>query len=142
MIPSSQAASATNLTRSDSNRYSWVTLLTHPLVLVGIVYFVANGLRFLLIHRSEWDEVYIVAAQRLAAGEEMYHATKLNPHVFSYPPFMALLALPFALLPVHLERGVWFLINVAAVSLLGCWAWWASGGPPLIGLTLLSPAAW
>jgi alpha-1,2-mannosyltransferase len=37
------------------------------------------------------------------------------------------------MLPLHVGRAVWFLINVAAVSLLGCWGWSASGGPPLIG---------
>ncbi len=103
------------------------------MVLLGIVYFVANGLRFLSIHHSEWDEVYILAGQRLGAGQEMYHATKQMPHVFSYPPFMALLALPFAMMPEHLERGIWFLVNVVAVVLLCRWAWIVSGGPRLIG---------
>jgi len=133
LISSGQADAAIVPARGESERYGWVTLLTHPLVLVGIVYFVANGLRFLLIHRSEWDEVYILAGQRLAAGQEMYHASKQNPHVFSYPPFMALLALPFALLPAHVERGIWFLINVAAICFMGVMAWTISGGPRLIG---------
>jgi alpha-1,2-mannosyltransferase len=130
---SGQAPLAATPIQAATHRYGWMEFLTHPLVLVGIVYFVANGLRFLSIHHSEWDEVYILAGQRLAAGQEMYHATKQMPHVFSYPPFMALMALPFTLMPAHVARGVWFLVNVAAVVLLCRWAWIVSGGPRLIG---------
>jgi Glycosyltransferase family 87 len=108
--------------------------LTHPLIILAILYFVGNGLRFLSIRNTEWDQVYMLAGRQLRMGDVgLYHATKRMQHVFSYPPFMALLATPFSMLPHLAGRAAWLAVNLVSVTLMWRWSWVLSGGPPLIG---------
>ena len=60
--------------------------------------------------------VYQKAAERMIRGEEIY-----CPHegsAFTYPPLMALPAIPIANLPEWAGRSVWFLMNAAALAVI------------------------
>jgi len=89
------------------------------LVALAIQTFVKSG--------SEWIEIYVDAGRRLIAGEPIYGPGS----AYVYPPFMAMVAAPFAFLPATLSRAIWFFAN--AVSLIGLlrWSWMLSRGPAL-----------
>jgi hypothetical protein len=50
---------------------------------------------------------------------------------FIYPPFAALTAAPFALLPQQACRAAWYLVNVICIALWLRWSWRLSGGGSL-----------
>ncbi|HEV3203747.1 MAG TPA: glycosyltransferase family 87 protein [Gemmataceae bacterium] len=101
----------------------------HPVTVWAILFFAGLSGSFLLRHESEWDDVYIRAANHLRAGESIY---QLNEG-YVYPPFMAALALPFTFLPTLGERLAWYLVNVVCLILLVRWAWQLAGGGRLQG---------
>jgi hypothetical protein len=84
---------------------------------------------FLLRVNSEWEDVYLRAANHLRAGESIYSTQE----GYVYPPFMAAVALPFTYVSPFLARLAWYLINVGCVALLCRWAWRLSGGAHLEG---------
>jgi hypothetical protein len=102
---------------------------THPYTLLGVVLALALAGPFLFRKDSEWDEVYIRAAINLLAGENIF-ATK-DP--YAYPPFMTLLALPFAFLPQVASRALWYLVNIACLVVICRCAWQVAGGARLQG---------
>jgi Glycosyltransferase family 87 len=74
---------------------------------------------------SEWEVVNVRAAARLRGGEEVYN----HREGFLYPPFAALIALPFTELSPLPMRAAWFAVNAIALILLVHFAWKiASGG--------------
>jgi hypothetical protein len=79
--------------------------------------------------QSEWDEVYLPAAARLAVGDDLYR----DQHGYLYPPFMAVMALPFLALPALLGRLAWFLVNAACLIAMLRWGWRLAGGGRLEG---------
>jgi len=107
---------------------AWVRL--HPWTLLAIVILLFHAVPFLLKHHSEWDEVYLRAAGRLLNGGDVYRFED----GYSYPPFMAWLAIPFTVLPTTVSRMVWFGINL--ICLIGIWrmAWRMTGGGTLEGI--------
>jgi hypothetical protein len=70
---------------------------------------------------ADWGKVYIPAAQRLAAGEELFTLG------YVYPPAFAWLILPLAKLPRLAEHLVWALVNAVSLGLLVATAWQMSG---------------
>lgn len=78
---------------------------------------------------SEWEWVFVDAAQHLWSGQELYGQANL----YLYPPFTAWAAYPFIALPPLGLRLVWFAINLAAVIVLMRFAWILSGGAQLQG---------
>jgi len=93
--------------------------------LVFAPFFVLRG------EQSEWYDVFILAARRLQVGEPL----QAFPSNYSYPPAMAMLAVPLCQMSATASLAVWYLINVfAAVGVVAC-AWGLAGGPPLWRLT-------
>ncbi len=81
---------------------------------------------------SEWDAVYVAAALRLRTYGDLY--TPADGYL--YPPFMALAAIPFTLVPRWLGRAIWYAINVAAMTYMVRASWRMAGGPSLEGSAL------
>jgi hypothetical protein len=106
---------------------SW--LRTHPWTLLAVLILLIHAVPFLLKHHSEWDEVYLRAAGRLLYGGDVYRFED----GYSYPPFMAWLAIPFVFLPQAVSRALWLGINIGC--LVGMWrlAWRLTGGGALKG---------
>ncbi|MGH7162207.1 MAG: glycosyltransferase 87 family protein [Planctomycetota bacterium] len=57
--------------------------------------------------------VYLRAAERMAAGEEIYRPE--DPRPFTYPPFLSLTAYPGTLLPEPARRPAWYCLNALAL---------------------------
>ncbi len=75
-----------------------------------------------LFGATDWETVYLPAAQRYERGEDIYDDT------FVYPPFMVLLAWPAAHLNEPWVRiHLWLSCTIGA-ALLTCGAWWLAGG--------------
>jgi alpha-1,2-mannosyltransferase len=62
--------------------------------------------------------VYVGAVGYLIDGRSLYDFITFNDAPFTYPPFAALLMLPFAYLDEALLRVLWTLLTIAAVVLL------------------------
>ena len=62
--------------------------------------------------------VYVLGAERMLAGEEVYRPSDKKP--FTYPPFVALPFVPLVPLAEPWRRTVFYLLNVGA---LGCILW-------------------
>jgi hypothetical protein len=107
---------------------SWARL--HPWTLLAIFILLVHAIPFFLKQHSEWEEVYLRAAGRLIYGGDMYRFED----GYSYPPFMALLAIPFTALPTLVSRTLWFGINVACLGFMWLHAWRLTGGGKLEGL--------
>lgn len=75
-----------------------------------------------LFGATDWETVYLPAADRYERGEDIYDDT------FVYPPFMVLIAWPAAHLPEPWVRIHLWLSCTAGAALLVCGAWWLTGG--------------
>jgi hypothetical protein len=73
---------------------------------------------------GDWEQVYFAAARQLRAGDDLL----ANGTSYVYPPFAALLAVPFTLLPRTAGLVVWAGVNVLALAVLLRGAWKLSGG--------------
>lgn len=107
----------------------WNALGAHPFTVLAALFLIGMAFPFLLRHDSEWEDVYVRAANHLRTGETIYRPDE----GYVYPPFMAVLALPFALLPQAVERLAWYLVNAGCTLLLCRWAWQLAGGGRLGG---------
>src|SRR5689334_4436791 len=88
---------------------SWAR--SRPWTILATVILLAHAIPFLLKQHSEWEEVYLRAAGRLIHGGDVYRFED----GYSYPPFMAWLAIPFTWLPPTASRALWFGINVVCL---------------------------
>ncbi len=77
---------------------------------------------------TEFEWVYIRTARHLTAGHDLYAPGRPPKQAFTYPPCMAVLALPFAPLPQIPARALWYLVNVGCLVVLWRGAWKLSGG--------------
>ena len=107
--------------------FTWVRTHLYTVAFVALLIGLAGP--FLLKKQSEWDEVYLLAASHLRSGEQMY----LLEDKYLYPPFMALLAIPFTFLPHFGSRAAWFGVNAACLIWLLRGTWQLSGGKRLEG---------
>jgi hypothetical protein len=111
-------------------------IVDHPFLIAGAVYLLVNGILFLIAKpaNSEWEQVFVHSATVLIRGGDLYgpgiNQFQLN-HPFTYPPFHAMLAIPFAFLPRWLSRIGWFLVQAVALTTLWKLSWKISGGRPL-----------
>jgi hypothetical protein len=105
-------------------------LRTHPYTVIAAIFFIGYSVQFQLRKHSEWHEVYMAAGSRLLSGQHIYEQTA-DYLGYVYPPFAALIAAPFTLLPHHVARATWYLINVVCLIQMLRWAWRLSGGGPL-----------
>jgi hypothetical protein len=108
---------------------TWAWLKAHPYSLAAAAVLLALAVPFCRRADSEWEEVYLPAARRLARGEALYRAEEN----YLYPPFMAWAALPFADLPPRTGRLAWLAVNLACGVFLVRGAWRLAGGGPLQG---------
>jgi hypothetical protein len=98
-------------------------------VFVGL-FLVALAAPILFRKPSNWATVYVPAAERLRCGQDIY---EWKDPIYAYPPFGALLAVPFADLSPGVGRAVWLAVNVAAALVLLRGAWRLTGGAGLPG---------
>lgn len=102
-------------------------LRSRPYTVAAVVFFAALAVPFCLRKAADWDTVYVPAAQRLAAGGDVFD------ECFVYPPINAWLALPWAALPRLPGRLLWFVVNIVAAAVFVRGAWRLSGGGQLEG---------
>jgi hypothetical protein len=102
-------------------------LRERPYSLAAVLLFTVLLWPFMKKSVSQWDLVYVAAAERLVEGGNLF------VNGYFYPPFMAFLAIPFTWLPAMGSRFVWYLVNVVCLVLLWKWAWRLAGGGPLEG---------
>jgi alpha-1,2-mannosyltransferase len=112
-----------------SRSVCWFWLKTHPFTALGVIALLIVAISFCRRQDSEWEQVYVTAAGHLWQGTDVYRVQD----GYLYPPFMALSALPFLLVPAPLSRPLWFGINVFALLALVCWSWRLAGGGRLEG---------
>ena len=87
-----------------SGRKNWLVLpLVVAAVLLAALFSDRAGFRPI-----DWQN-YMVAAARLRAGESPYQGVE-----FFAPPWIALLLVPFSLLPIDYSSGIWLLVSAAA----------------------------
>jgi hypothetical protein len=109
-------------------------LRTHPYTAVGSIILVILSVPFLTRSDSEWEYVYVQAAQQLRTGHDIYQPEIAN----SYPPFATWTALPFTWLSPAGQRWLWLVINLGCLVFVLRGAWILAGGSNLEGT---SPAA-
>lgn len=105
----------------------WDWLWHYPYSTAAIPVVIAFSIGFCHRTDSEWDYVYVVAANHLRQGVDIY--TDGN----SYPPFAALIALPFSFLSPSLDRLAWLLVNLVCLAIMVRGAWNLAGGGRLQG---------
>ncbi len=92
--------------------------------LAGGLIAVVVGVHLLVRQDNEWEHVFVPAAQRLWAGDDVYRAGG----AYLYPPFMAWATLPFVGLSHAAGRFIFVAMSVGcAVFMLGG-AWRLAGG--------------
>lgn len=117
---------------SGLRQYGWLRWLRlHPGTAVGVGVLIAVAVIFVRHKDSEWDDVYIRAAGHLQQGIDIYG----RGSSYLYPPFMACLALPFAVAPSGAGRCLWLILNVACLLAMLRWSWRLAGGGRLEGVS-------
>jgi Glycosyltransferase family 87 len=94
----------------------------HPIAVATAVVLMVLFLQVLLRPWSEWDLIYVPAGRHLWSGADIFTGG------YTYPPFMALLTIPFGFLPTWLSRTLYFLMSALATVVLVRAAWRAAGG--------------
>lgn len=95
------------------------------LVLAGLV----GVVPFCLRRQSDWYNVYVPAAERLLAGENIFEQG------FVYPPLAACLAVPWIVVPPIVGKVLWYLTSLVSLYVLCRVAWHLTGGKRLGPLT-------
>jgi hypothetical protein len=75
---------------------------------------------------GDWIPVYVGAAQKLLAGEGIYQGIG-----YAYPPFMAMLAIPFTPLPPLGIRVMFFVLSALCAVMMVRAAWRIAVGTPI-----------
>lgn len=112
--------------------------LTLPPLAV-VVLAAIGGTLLLVVALARWstpsdEHAYWLAARRLADGLPLYdtNATPVTPYAYWYPPVLAQVLVPFALvLPELWFTAAWTLL------MLGC-LWWLAGRDILVALALVA----
>jgi hypothetical protein len=137
-MTSPQAHSMAPATSPLQRLIQWIA--ANPFFTAGFIYLIITGFELVFSNYiyhdffSEWDEVFVYAGGLLRHGGDIYSVppTRMQQmHPFTYPPFHALMAVPFTFLPPLLSRFAWFGVDAAALSVLWIGAWRISGGRPL-----------
>jgi hypothetical protein len=107
----------------------------HPYSLLALLVLPVLGVYLGKRSDSEWESVYLLAAQHLRQGEYIYHAQD----GYLYPPFTAWAAQPFTAMSPLGQRVTWVVINLIAVVAILRWAWRLAGGSSLEGQRRVPP---
>jgi hypothetical protein len=76
-----------------TSRFAQASLGRYPYAVAAVLFFAVFSVFFCTRKLSDWDQVYLPAAARLAKGDDIFRDG------FVYPPINAWLALPFVDLP-------------------------------------------
>src|SRR5258708_34907956 len=107
---------------------SWLSvILRRPYTLSATLFLALFVIPFCTRKQSDWEYVYIPAAQRLSEGKDVFERG------FVYPPINVWLMLPFVGMPRIPARLLWFALNGTALLILIRGAWKVSGGGALEG---------
>jgi hypothetical protein len=102
---------------------------SHPYTLFALLVLPALGAYLCIRKDSEWERVFVLAAQHLRDGEYIY----TPEDAYLYPPFTAWAALPFTVLSPPAMRVTWVVINLACLVAVLRWGWRLAGGAALEG---------
>ena len=111
--------------------------IDHQVLVIWLPILLVLAIQAVTRQDFEWQDVYIAAARALLSGKDLY-----APGPYLYPPFSALLAVPFVALPTQAVRLVWYAVNVAALGVLLYSAWGLAAGPRFRGAGSLPPCEW
>lgn len=102
-----------------------MTLPGSPLrraLLLTLLALLLAGLAYSSVYRAAWSEinrsdynVYLAAGQAVLDHTDLYEAQNVRGWKYVYPPPFALLAVPFAQLPLALGALLWFLLLLGAI---------------------------
>jgi hypothetical protein len=90
--------------------------------LVAVAVFIGLGVKFMSFkHKSDWNDVYLHASTLISESRPLYSDFSL----YTYPPFMAWLAIPFTKIPPAPSRALWLLVHIACfVGMVRiAWGW-------------------
>jgi alpha-1,2-mannosyltransferase len=90
-----------------------------PQAWIGIVILLViycAGLAYSLKKDVSELPVYVLGAERMMAGEEIYRTDDIKP--FTYPPFFALPQVPLVCLPDSLQRPAWFTMTYFSLVII------------------------
>jgi hypothetical protein len=104
---------------------AWLRAGVYPFLALAV--FAAVTGPFLRKADSQFDNVYLRAAQRLQTGEDIYPLRD----GYLYPPLMAWMSIPLAQMPPSVARCVWLAINFASLAFLWIACWRLAGGKRL-----------
>ena len=85
------------------------------LILLWTAVFIAGYVAFALKPYTELP-LYLLAGERIQKREPIYRA---DERAFAYPAFFALPFVPMTWLPAPVQRPVWYVINFAALAVIG-----------------------
>ncbi len=108
-------------------RKTWRCAGRYPYFAVALPVVLALSISFCRREDSEWECVYVVAANHLRDGADLY--TDGN----SYPPFAAFAALPASFLSPPFVRLSWLGVNLLCMAVMVRGAWHLAGGGRLQG---------
>jgi hypothetical protein len=109
----------------------------YPVVAGSVPIFIALAVPALR-RKEEWVAVYVDTARVLLGGGDIY----APGHGYLYPPFAALLAVPFVPLSDVAARLCWYLANVVAIVYLLRSAWGLAGGSRLGSIAATDRRDW
>jgi Glycosyltransferase family 87 len=95
--------------RGVSWRGVWIALAVALVAALVATWLNARADEELLPYEKGEAHVYNLAAERILGGEEIFRPQDGKP--FTYPPFMAVLFAPIAILPHYAVRPVWYACN-------------------------------
>ena len=101
-------------------------------LIAAVIFFAAMAWPFLRRGaESEFVVCYLRAARRM---QDRQAINRDEPVAYAYPPAMAMLSMPLARLPTFAALGVWYLVNIAAVTAVVAGSWRLVGGASLARL--------
>jgi hypothetical protein len=116
----------------------WQLLNRHPIVSISTPFVIALGYQATRKNPSEWITAFVKAARELVAGGDIYG----DGTSYLYPPFMALMSIPFVPLSELAARLGWFGLNIACIVGLVRSAWLLAGGSMLNPITTQNRRNW
>jgi len=106
-------------------------VVRYPYTVAAAVLFISQAFPPLFRRRTEWTEVFVSASKDFLSGQDFL----AKDYGYVYPPFFALVSVPFTLLPQALSQFLFYLIGVACLVYVVKSAWSMSGGGRLQGGT-------
>lgn len=103
-----------------------------PLIL-GAAFAILSATIFVArANRTDWTECFMPAARQMMAGQPLDAAPA---RAYAYPPAMALVSVPLALLSNNWSTAAWYGVNMLAGFSAFVFTWRLAGGLPLVKLS-------